>query len=108
MRTVQLAASFVLALTLAAASLTAQSAPPGEAWRTSPFHKVINEATGKPIPCVCRYRDRKFQVGEAVCMQTHLGVLITRCDLHLNNTSWVPTNEPCTVSQVPRSVPPPG
>ena len=70
-----------------------------EAWRTSPFHGVISEATGKPIPCLCRYRDRYFKLGERVCMSTpNNGVVVTRCDLFLNNTSWVPTEEQCTIS----------
>jgi hypothetical protein len=84
-----------------AQSSSAPSTAPGEAFKTSPFHRVINEATGKPIPCICRFQNRDFRVGEAVCMNTHLGVMIARCDLHLNNTSWVPTNEPCTVSRAP-------
>lgn len=32
-------------------------------------------------------------------MSTHLGVVMTRCDLMLNNTSWVPTDTPCTISR---------
>ena len=69
-----------------------------EAWRTSPFHGAISGATGQPIPCLCRYRVRTFKLGEQVCMSTPNGVVITRCDMFLNNTSWVPTNEPCTIS----------
>ncbi|MBV1696332.1 MAG: hypothetical protein KGP27_17865 [Hyphomicrobiales bacterium] len=36
-------------------------------------------------------------------MTTHVGTVIARCDLSLNNTTWVPTGEPCTLSMVPRS-----
>jgi hypothetical protein len=36
-------------------------------------------------------------------MTTHLGVQLARCDLYLNNTSWVPTGVPCTVSGLPLS-----
>lgn len=89
----------VLALLVGPSTLArAQSSAPGEAYKTSPFHRMINEATGKPIPCRCVFQGRDYRVGEAVCMTTHKGVLITKCDLHLNNTSWVPTDEPCTTS----------
>lgn len=87
------------ALALAADSLA--ETPAVEAWRTSPFHGVTNEATGQPIPCLCLFRGRQFRVGERVCMQTPDGIRITRCDLVLNNTSWIPTDEPCTMSMRP-------
>jgi len=32
-----------------------------------------------------------------VCMSTHLGVQMARCDLVLNNTSWVPIGVPCAM-----------
>ena len=69
-----------------------------EAWRTSPFHRVTSGATGQPIPCLCLYKGRQFRVGERVCMQTPNGIVLTRCDMLLNNTTWVPTDEACTVS----------
>ena len=31
-------------------------------------------------------------------MNTHLGVQLARCDLMLNNTSWVPLGVPCIMS----------
>ena len=37
-------------------------------------------------------------------MQTHMGVVIARCDLSLNNTTWAPTEELCTISQRPVAV----
>jgi hypothetical protein len=73
---------------------------PPPAWPTSPFHGVISGATGEPIPCRCRYRDSDFKLGATVCMNTHLGVQLARCDLMLNNTSWVPIGVPCTISQL--------
>src|SRR5689334_19760037 len=78
-----------------------QGAPP-PAWPTSPYHGVISGATGEPIPCRCRFRDSDFKLGETVCMNTHLGVQLARCDLFLNNTSWVPIGVPCTMSRLPR------
>jgi hypothetical protein len=34
-------------------------------------------------------------------MNTHVGTVITRCELHLNNTSWTPTDTPCLTSEAP-------
>jgi hypothetical protein len=78
----------------------AQGAPPA-AWPTSPYHGVISGATGEAIPCRCRYRESDFKLGDTVCMNTHLGVQMARCDLFLNNTSWVPIGVPCTMSRLP-------
>jgi hypothetical protein len=77
----------------------AQSAPQeAEAWRTSPFHGAINGATGLPIPCLCRHQGRNYNLGDKVCLQMPNGVMLARCDLVQNNTSWMPTNEQCTMS----------
>ena len=81
---------------------TDQSAPPPpaaptEQWRTSPFHGVI-DGDGKLIQCKCLFRGQEYRLGEKVCMNTHLGTVMTMCDLQLNNTSWVPTREACTTS----------
>jgi hypothetical protein len=78
---------------------TAAGVPP-PAWPTSPFHGVISGATGEPIPCRCRYRESDFKLGDTVCMNTYLGVQLARCDLFLNNTSWVPIGVPCTMSRL--------
>lgn len=32
-------------------------------------------------------------------MQTPAGTVLTRCDLFMNNTSWVPSNDACTISK---------
>jgi hypothetical protein len=77
---------------------TAPGAGPPPGWPTSPFHGVIDGATGLPIPCLCRYQGVAYRLGDTVCMSTHLGRQLTRCDLFLNNTSWVPTGVPCTMS----------
>jgi len=76
-------------------------AVPPPAWPGSPFHGVISGATGQPIPCRCRFNGGEFKLGETVCMNTHLGVQLARCDLFLNNTSWVPIGVPCTLSRLP-------
>jgi len=78
---------------------------PPPAWPTSPYHGVISGATGEPIPCRCRFRGNAYRLGDTVCMTTHLGVQLARCDLFLNNTSWVPTGVPCTMSLLPRRRP---
>jgi hypothetical protein len=79
------------------------SGPP-PAWPSSPFHGVIDGATGLPIPCLCRYQGIVYRLGDTVCMNTHLGRQLTRCDLFLNNTSWVPTGLPCTTSALPQDL----
>jgi hypothetical protein len=90
----------LMALSVHAIGVTGSVADPapGEAWKSSPHHGVIDGATGKPIPCRCRFKDRDFRLGDSVCMSTHLGVVIARCDMILNNTTWAPTSEPCAVS----------
>lgn len=71
-----------------------QGLPPAN-WPTSPHRGVIDGWTGKPIPCRCRFNGKAYQLGEIVCMRTHVGVVLTRCDIFGNNTSWVPSREPC-------------
>lgn len=73
---------------------------PVENWRTSPYHGVIDGA-GQVIPCRCRYQGHEYRLGDVVCMQTHMGTVLTRCDLFMNNTSWIPTTDACTVSRAP-------
>ncbi len=34
-------------------------------------------------------------------MQTPQGTVLTRCDLFMNNTSWIPTEQQCTISGTP-------
>ena len=84
------------------ASGTATSGPL-PAWPTSPFHGVISDATGEAIPCRCRFQGNAYRLGDTVCMSTPLGVQFARCDLILNNTSWIPTGTPCTMSRLDRT-----
>jgi hypothetical protein len=81
----------------------AETVPP-PAWPSSPFHGVISGATGAPIPCRCRFQGNAYRLGDTVCMQTHLGVQLARCDLYINNTSWVPTGVPCIMSRLEPSL----
>jgi hypothetical protein len=96
-----------IALALASASGAVEPSPGGSAgygpapsWPASPFHGVISGATGEAIPCRCRFRGNAYRLGDTVCMSTHLGVQLARCDLVLNNTSWIPTGVPCTMSRL--------
>jgi hypothetical protein len=83
-----------------AAGDTMPGVPPA-AWPTSPFHGVISGATGEAIPCRCRFKGSAYRLGDTVCMSTPAGVQLARCDLMLNNTSWVPIGVPCTMSRLP-------
>ena len=62
---------------------------------------VIDGWTGLPIPCRCLYQGKDFKLGDTVCMATHVGVVMTRCELFLNNTAWMPTSAPCTIARSP-------
>lgn len=72
------------------------------AYLTSPYHGVT-DGDGRIIPCRCRFDGREFRLGDQVCMSTHLGIVMARCDLMLNNTSWIPTETACTISLAPAS-----
>lgn len=99
---------FVLAVAAVSCPLRAQDTARRVPWPSadqpaypvSPYHGMV-DGNGRIIPCRCRFQGQEFAVGEEVCMSTHLGVLMTRCDLMQNNTSWVPTNTPCTISRAP-------
>ncbi len=67
---------------------------------TSPYHGVT-DGNGNIIPCRCRYRGEQLQLGTMVCMETHVGTVLARCDLMDNNTSWIPTRTPCVMSRLP-------
>jgi hypothetical protein len=67
--------------------------PPSN-WQSSPHHAVI-DGWGRTIPCRCRFNGKAYQLGESVCMRTHVGTVLTRCDIFENNTSWIPSREPC-------------
>ena len=72
-----------------------QGLPPPN-YPTSPHRGVIDGWTGKPIPCRCRFEGKQLELGTIVCMSTHVGTVLTRCDIVGNNTSWIPSREPCT------------
>ena len=72
-----------------------QAAPP--AWSQSPFHR-LQDGDAKTIPCRCSVQGRLVPLGTTVCMQTHLGTQLARCDLSINTTTWVPTGLPCETS----------
>lgn len=82
-----------------------QSTPATPNYLTSPYHGVV-DGDGRVIPCRCRFNGREFRLGEAVCMTTHVGTVIARCDLMQNNTSWIPTSTPCELSSLSQPPPP--
>jgi hypothetical protein len=96
----------VLAVLAQAPDLRAQVTAPGGgampapeslpplSWPTSPHHAVI-DGWGRTIPCRCRFNGQAYRLGDIVCMRTHVGTVLTRCDLVENNTSWMPSREPC-------------
>lgn len=70
------------------------------AYPNSPFHGAI-DGDGRIIPCRCRFQGKEFRLGEEVCLSTPTGDVLARCDLMQNNTSWIPTVTPCTLSRAP-------
>jgi hypothetical protein len=66
----------------------------------SPYHGLI-DGYGNVIPCRCRFQEKQYRLGEVVCMSTHVGTVLARCDLVDNNTSWVPSDTPCVISRAP-------
>jgi hypothetical protein len=58
-------------------------------------HRGVIDGSGKTIPCRCRFDGKSYQLGEIVCMSTHVGTVLTRCDIFGNNTSWMPSRQPC-------------
>ena len=57
------ATALLLAMATAVAQpALAESPPPGEAWKGNPHHGTINGATGRPIPCVCRFQGRDYRL----------------------------------------------
>lgn len=67
------------------------------AYPTSPFHGVI-DGNGRVIACRCRFAGRDYRLGDLVCLNMPSGKVLARCDLEQNNTSWVATDTPCTIS----------
>lgn len=70
-----------------------ESLPPAN-WPTSQYHALI-DGWGRTIPCRCRFNGNSYRLGDIVCMRTHVGTVLTRCDIVENNTSWMPSREPC-------------
>ena len=98
------AAAALLTVTGLAVASRVSAAEPGAAqgavepnYLTSPYHGM-RDGNGRIIPCRCRFQGRDYPVGETVCMNTHLGTVLTRCDLAQNNTTWIPSAVPCETS----------
>ena len=67
------------------------AAEPEKNWPTSPYHGRIDGATGRPIPCRCRFEEKLLPLDSEACM---FGQLM-RCDLSQNVTSWIRTGKQC-------------
>ncbi|MEQ1649207.1 MAG: hypothetical protein ABL898_11520 [Hyphomicrobiaceae bacterium] len=94
--------NMIACLILAATTLLPQraTAEPSAAFQTkSPFHRA-KDADGQTIPCRCSFHGQLVPLGTLICMSTHLGTQIARCDLDVNVTSWVPTGIHCETSQI--------
>jgi len=89
-----------VAVLVASGEMRAQTAKPTPGDPRITPGQVIDGWTGKPIPCRCRYKDRTYNLGDIICMYTPRGTVFTRCELFLNNTSWMPTDEPCIISKL--------
>lgn len=72
------------------------------AYPNSPYHGMT-DGNGQVIPCRCKFSGQDYKLGQHVCMSTPVGTVLARCDLMLNNTSWVPTNTPCVIGMSPAS-----
>ncbi len=70
-----------------------QGLPPAS-YPASP-HRGMIDGWGRVIPCRCRFNGKAYQLGEIVCMRTYVGTVLTRCDIFGNNTSWMPSRQPC-------------
>ena len=78
------------------------SAEPGQSPTPDPriTPGQVIDGWGRVIPCRCRYQGQTFKLGDIICMNTHVGTVLTRCELYLNNTSWMPSSEACTISSL--------
>jgi hypothetical protein len=45
--------------------------------------------------CTCRYQGQKVSQGETACLRTQKGMVLARCGMSQNNTSWIFLDTPC-------------
>lgn len=50
--------------------------------------------------CTCRHKDGEAKEGQTVCIKTHNGMTLARCERVLNNTSWKMLEDSCPFSQI--------
>ena len=48
----------------------------------------------------CLANGKSYQLGQVACLTVSDQSHMARCDLVLNNTSWIPTGVPCTMSRL--------
>ncbi len=51
--------------------------------------------------CRCRSDGEFYVQGEHTCIKTNHGYRLARCDMVLNNTSWVVVGDSCPLSGLP-------
>ncbi len=51
--------------------------------------------------CQCRSNGEYFVLGEHTCIKTNEGYRLARCDMVLNNTSWVVVGYSCPMTSLP-------
>jgi len=74
-------------------------AQPGSAAPVTTTDTAATVASGelpKPnVPCTCRFRGEDYQIGETACLKGPQGPRLARCDMTLNNTSWIFLDDGC-------------
>lgn len=102
MRSSLAAAAAISLLLVPIAASPSASAEPGQPAQSDPriTPGQVIDGWGMPIPCRCLFQGQAFKLGDVVCMNTPVGTVLTRCELFLNNTSWMPSQQPCTISQI--------
>ncbi len=65
-------------------------------------------ASAAEITCKCRSNGEFFVLGEHTCIKTSEGFRLARCDMVLNNTSWVVVGNSCPLSALPPGSDPEG
>jgi hypothetical protein len=52
--------------------------------------------------CTCRAFGKDHELGATVCLRLDGRSVVARCEMALNNTSWVPKNVPCPTAELGR------
>ncbi|MBD8894173.1 hypothetical protein [Roseibium litorale] len=69
----------------------ASAGEPQRQWPSSQYKSIEQDA----LPCTCRYYDKRYDIGESVCLKQAEGRKIAVCTMVINNPSWQVTDTPC-------------